>query len=49
MESKESRGCANPIGREVAMKIDVFNHIFPKAYFDRMVRLAPTAKICTSG
>ena len=26
------------------MKIDVFNHIFPKAYFDRMVKVAPNGK-----
>ena len=26
------------------MKIDIFNHIFPKAYFDKMVRLAPAGK-----
>jgi aminocarboxymuconate-semialdehyde decarboxylase len=26
------------------MKMDIFNHIFPKAYFDRMVRLAPDGK-----
>lgn len=24
------------------MKLDVFNHIFPKAYFDKMVELAPS-------
>ena len=23
------------------MKIDIFNHIFPKAYFDRMIEVAP--------
>jgi aminocarboxymuconate-semialdehyde decarboxylase len=26
------------------MKIDVFNHIFPKAYFDKMVSVAPKGK-----
>jgi len=26
------------------MKIDIFNHIFPKAYFDKMVKVAPGAK-----
>lgn len=26
------------------MKIDAFNHIFPKAYFDRMVKVAPNGK-----
>jgi predicted TIM-barrel fold metal-dependent hydrolase len=26
------------------MKIDVFNHILPRAYFDRMVKLMPDAK-----
>jgi predicted TIM-barrel fold metal-dependent hydrolase len=26
------------------MKIDIFNHIFPKAYFDKMVNLAPNGK-----
>ena len=26
------------------MKIDVFTHIFPKPYFDRMVKVAPKAK-----
>ncbi|MEW6669508.1 MAG: amidohydrolase family protein [Thermodesulfobacteriota bacterium] len=26
------------------MKIDVFNHIFPKKYFDRMVEVAPKGK-----
>lgn len=26
------------------MKIDVFNHIFPKAYFERMLKLAPNGK-----
>jgi len=25
------------------MKLDIFNHIFPKAYFDRMVKIAPKA------
>jgi predicted TIM-barrel fold metal-dependent hydrolase len=26
------------------MKIDIFNHIFPKSYYDRMVKIAPNAK-----
>jgi aminocarboxymuconate-semialdehyde decarboxylase len=26
------------------MKIDIFNHIFPKSYFDRMVKVAPKGK-----
>jgi len=26
------------------MKIDIFNHIFPKIYFDKMVSIAPNAK-----
>lgn len=26
------------------MKLDVFNHIFPKQYFDKMVSIAPNAK-----
>ena len=26
------------------MKIDTFNHIFPKSYFDKMVQVAPNAK-----
>ena len=26
------------------MKIDIFNHIFPKAYFDKMVKIAPDGK-----
>jgi aminocarboxymuconate-semialdehyde decarboxylase len=26
------------------MKIDIFNHIFPKAYFDKMVQVAPKGK-----
>ena len=26
------------------MKIDIFNHIFPKSYFDKMVKIAPGAK-----
>jgi len=26
------------------MKIDIFNHIFPKSYFDKMVSIAPNAK-----
>jgi predicted TIM-barrel fold metal-dependent hydrolase len=26
------------------MKIDIFNHIFPKSYFDRMVKVAPNGK-----
>ena len=26
------------------MKIDIFNHIFPKSYFDKMVSTAPNAK-----
>ncbi len=26
------------------MKIDIFNHFFPKAYFEKMVRLAPNGK-----
>ena len=26
------------------MKIDIFNHIFPKTYFDKMVKVAPNGK-----
>jgi predicted TIM-barrel fold metal-dependent hydrolase len=26
------------------MKIDIFNHIFPKSYFDKMVKVAPNGK-----
>jgi aminocarboxymuconate-semialdehyde decarboxylase len=26
------------------MKIDIFNHIFPNSYFDKMMRIAPNAK-----
>jgi predicted TIM-barrel fold metal-dependent hydrolase len=26
------------------MKIDIFNHIFPRAFFDKMIRIAPNAK-----
>lgn len=26
------------------MKIDIFNHIFPKSYFDKMVKIAPNGK-----
>ena len=26
------------------MKIDIFNHIFPKRYFDRMIEVAPKGK-----
>jgi predicted TIM-barrel fold metal-dependent hydrolase len=26
------------------MKIDIFNHIFPKTYFDKMLRIAPDGK-----
>ena len=26
------------------MKIDIFNHIFPKSYFDKMVQVAPNGK-----
>src|SRR4030067_1286535 len=26
------------------MKIDIFNHIFPKSYFDKMVNLIPSGK-----
>ena len=26
------------------MKIDVFNHIFPRAYFDRMIEVLPGGK-----
>ena len=26
------------------MKIDIFNHIFPKSFFDKMVSIAPNAK-----
>jgi predicted TIM-barrel fold metal-dependent hydrolase len=26
------------------MKIDIFNHIFPKSYYDRMLNVAPNAK-----
>ncbi len=26
------------------MKIDIFNHIFPKAYYDRMIEVAPNGK-----
>jgi hypothetical protein len=26
------------------MKIDIFNHIFPKAFYEKMVKLAPNAK-----
>ncbi len=25
-------------------KIDIFNHIFPKSYFDKMVQVAPNGK-----
>ncbi len=32
------------------MKIDIFNHIFPKAYFDRMVKVCPERqRTCTNG
>lgn len=27
----------------MTMKIDIFNHIFPKAYYDKMLQLAPNA------
>ena len=26
------------------MKIDIFNHIFPKKYFDKVLEIAPNAK-----
>jgi len=26
------------------MKIDIFNHIFPKSYFDKMIKIAPGGK-----
>jgi len=26
------------------MKIDIFNHIFPKSYYDKMLAIAPNAK-----
>jgi hypothetical protein len=26
------------------MKLDMFNHIFPKAYFDKMLEVAPNLK-----
>ena len=26
------------------MKIDIFNHIFPKSYFDKMIEIAPGGK-----
>jgi len=29
------------------MKIDIFNHIFPKSFFDRMISIAPNAKDMT--
>jgi len=31
------------------MKIDVFNHIFPKKYFDKMIAVLPTERTCTNG
>src|SRR3972149_3027419 len=30
--------------RRRAMKLDIFNHVFPRAYFDRMVALSPQGK-----
>ena len=26
------------------MKIDIFNHIFPKTFYEKMIKLAPDAK-----
>ena len=26
------------------MKLDIFNHIFPKAFYDRMLKVAPNGK-----
>src|SRR3972149_7159322 len=33
--------------RRRAMKLDISNHLFPKAYFDRMVALSPQGKDIT--
>lgn len=31
-------------GKEAAMKLDIFNHIFPKKYFERMLKVAPNGR-----
>src|SRR5258708_28203540 len=35
------QGPAHETGKRASMKIDIFCHIFPKPFFDKMVEIAP--------
>ena len=40
----EARDCRQPAQGEGRMKIDAFTHIFPKAYWERMLRVVPDGR-----